>query len=321
MVLRDKKAQQICQQRNRQMTPKSAKNFNPGKNSQRNRRVGNRKSNINLTRQDTREPATNALRFGKAPLKPPQNSYFIWGRHAVKAALINPYRRIAAVYVTDDAQPWLNDVLGGQPTRRHNNFPAPQSIDRKRLDAIGGANEKAVHQGIAAAVWPLEPPHLDDFLTDLSDSQIRLVLLDNVSDPRNVGAIIRSARAFNVAGIITTYRNSAEENGVLARTASGALEHIPLIRVVNLSRAIKTLQTHGFTVAGLAGDGDSRVADLADHKRLGIMLGAEGSGLRRLSRDHCDFLVSIEIEPTADSLNVSNAAAIALYAASLVPSK
>ena len=103
---------------------------------------------------------------------------------------------------------------------------------------------------------------------------------------------MRSARAFGVAGLITTFRNAAEENGVLARTASGALDHVPLIRVVNLARAIKQLQDNGFLVAGLAGDGDVEVGALAAHQRLAIMLGAEGNGLRRLSRDHCDMLVS-----------------------------
>jgi 23S rRNA (guanosine2251-2'-O)-methyltransferase len=186
---------------------------------------------------------------------------------------------------------------------------------------------------MAAAVWPLDPPHLDDFLTGLAASQdipanpdsaspdsaspVRLLLLDQLSDPRNVGAIMRSARAFGVAGLITTFRNAADENGVLARTASGALDHVPLIRVVNLARAIEQLQDHGFLVAGLAGEGDVEVGALAAHQRLAIMLGAEGSGLRRLSRDHCDMLVRININDDAESLNVSNAAAIALYAASL----
>ena len=146
---------------------------------------------------------------------------------------------------------------------------------------------------------------------------MRLVLLDQLSDPRNVGAIMRSARAFGVAGLITTFRNAAEENGVLARTAAGALDHVPLIRVVNLARTIEQLQDNRFLVAGLAGEGDVEVGSLAAHQRLAIMLGAEGSGLRRLSRDHCDMLVRININDDAESLNVSNAAAIALYAASL----
>ena len=142
-------------------------------------------------------------------------------------------------------------------------------------------------------------------------------MLDRISDPRNFGAIMRSAQAFGVAGIITTFRNSANENGVLARAASGALDHVTLIRVVNLARAIEQLQIQGFFVAGLASDGNTEVSSLSTHKHLAIILGAEGSGLRRLSRDHCDTLIRININSGADSLNVSNAAAIALYAASL----
>ena len=127
---------------------------------------------------------------------------------------------------------------------------------------------------------------------------------------------MRSAQAFGVAGVITTFRNAANENGVLARAASGALDHMPLIRVVNLARAIEKIRYHGFFVAGLAGDGITDVSSLGPHKHLAIVLGAEGRGLRRLSRDHCDVLVRINIDNNSESLNVSNAAAVALYAAS-----
>ena len=146
---------------------------------------------------------------------------------------------------------------------------------------------------------------------------MRLLLLDQISDPRNFGAIMRSARAFGVPGIITTFRNAASENGVLARAASGALDHVPLIRVVNLARAIEQIRYHGYFVAGLAGDGNAEVSSLGRYKHLAIILGADGSGLRRLSRDHCDVLVRINIDNNSESLNVSNAAAVALYAASL----
>ena len=127
---------------------------------------------------------------------------------------------------------------------------------------------------------------------------------------------MRSAQAFGVTGVIATFRNAANENGVLARAASGALDNVPLIRVVNLARAIEQIKNQGFFVAGLAGDGNTDVSSLSPHKHLAIILGAEGSGLRRLSRDHCDALVRINIDSNSDSLNVSNAAAVALYAAS-----
>ena len=252
----------------------------------------------------------------KAAPKPPQGGYFLWGRHAVAAAIANPERRIAALYVTDDSQDSFDEMRRELMQERQAELPEMRPIDRRRLDTIGGHDsEKVVHQGMAAAVWPLEPPHLDDFLAQIKDKDVRIIMLDQISDPRNVGAILRSARAFGCAAIITTHRNAPEENGALARTATGALEHIPIIRVVNLARAIESLQEHDITVAGLAGDGSMDVGDMADFPRLAIMLGAEGPGLRRLSREHCDHLVRIDIAPEADSLNVSIAAAIALYAA------
>ncbi|WP_438997032.1 23S rRNA (guanosine(2251)-2'-O)-methyltransferase RlmB [Candidatus Puniceispirillum sp.] len=252
----------------------------------------------------------------KAAPKPPQGGYFLWGRHAVAAALANPNRRIAALYITDDSRDSFDALYQDLEANRQAELPDARPIERRRLDGIGGHDsEKAVHQGMAAAVWPLDAPHLDDFIADSADKPIRIIMLDQISDPRNVGAILRSARAFGCNAIITTHRNAPEENGALARTATGALEHIPIIRVVNLARAVESLQDHDITVAGLAGDGTMDVGALADFRRLAIMLGAEGPGLRRLSREHCDHLVRIDIAAEADSLNVSIAAAIALYAA------
>ncbi|MGA1023063.1 MAG: 23S rRNA (guanosine(2251)-2'-O)-methyltransferase RlmB, partial [Candidatus Puniceispirillaceae bacterium] len=260
--------------------------------------------------------------YQPAPPKPPQNGYMIWGRHAVFAALENNDRRVAQIYAaSDDGESDLQSHLGTLSPDRCSNLPPIQRIDRQRLDAIAGPHDKAVHQGMAAAVWPVEPPHLDDFLGLHQDTPLRLLLLDHVSDPRNVGAIMRSARAFGVAAVITTFRHAAEENGALARAASGALDHLYYLRVTNLARAIERLQQDHITVAGLAGDGDMTVASLSGIDRLAIVLGAEGSGLRRLSRDHCDHLVRIDIDHNSDSLNVSNAAAIALYAASIPPNR
>ena len=321
------------------MTPKSTKKQHSAKNTHRNRQkpIPNR-GDINASggrHNVNKRPSHNgqtATATGKPAPKPPQNGYFIWGRHAVFAALANPDRRIQQLYVAADSTSSLETEIGHLDRQRQNDMPKPQLIERSRLDGIGRAGEKAIHQGMAAAVWPLDYPHLEDFLAGLNASQdittnqdtvspLRLLLLDQLSDPRNVGAIMRSARAFGVAGLITTFRNSAEENGVLARTASGALDNVPLIRVVNLARTIEQLQDNGFLVAGLAGEGDVEVGELAAYQRLAIMLGAEGSGLRRLSRDHCDMLVRININDDAKSLNVSNAAAIALYAASLHQAK
>jgi len=251
--------------------------------------------------------------------KPPPNGFFIWGRHAVLAALANLDRRIATIYVTADANPDLQDAIAALPTDRQQELPEPIITERARLENIspGEDDNKAIHQGMVAAVWPLDPPALEDVLAALGEAPVRLMMLDQLSDPRNVGAIMRSARAFGVHAIITTFRNAPEEGGILARTAVGALEYVPIVRVVNLARAIEALQSADITVAGLAGDGEMGVDALARFQRLAIVMGAEGPGLRRLTKDHCDHLVRIEMDSAADSLNVSNAAAIALYASSL----
>ena len=263
------------------------------------------------TEQDKRGPS----KPGRNAPKPPSNGFFIWGRHAVQAALANPERRVANLYATADTSEDLRQSIAALPTSRSIDLPAVTITERQRLDGITPDGEKAVHQGMVAAVWPLDPPQLEDVLASAGTAPFRLILLDQLSDPRNVGAIMRSARAFGVTAIIATHRNAPEENGALARTATGALEHVPLVRVVNLARAIEMLQAADITVAGLAGDGVMGVHSLAQFPRLAIVMGAEGPGLRRLTRDHCDHLVKIEIDSDADSLNVSNAAAIALYAA------
>jgi 23S rRNA (guanosine2251-2'-O)-methyltransferase len=271
--------------------------------------------------QASKRPATNKpTSQRRAPPKPPQKAYMIWGRHAVFAALQNNERRVAQIYTASDyGETDLHSYLSALPPERRNNLPPIQRIKRERLETLAGPYKKAVHQGLAAAVWPVEPPHFEDFLALHQNAPLRLILLDHVSDPHNVGAIMRSARAFGVAAVITTFHHAAEENGALARAASGALDHLYYMRVTNLSRTIERLQQDHITVAGLAGDGDMTVASLSGINRLAFVLGAEGSGIRRLTRDHCDHLVRIDIENQDDSLNVSNAAAIALYATSTPP--
>ena len=298
------------------MPSKTGKKHIPGKNRSLNRRPA-------PSREDANKHGAHQTAAQKpAAPKPPQNGYLIWGRHTVFAALANNDRQVAQIYAaSDDFEAELQSHLRTLPPERRNNLSPIQRIDRQRLDALAGPHDKAVHQGVAAAVWPIDPPHLDDFLALHHNLPVRLLLLDQVSDPRNVGAIMRSARAFGVTALITTFRHAAEENGALARAASGALDHLLYLRVTNLARAIERLQQNNITVAGLASDGDMTVASLGGIERLAIVLGAEGSGLRRLSRDHCDHLVRIDIDPQSDSLNVSNAAAIALYAASISPKR
>jgi len=268
--------------------------------------------------------AQNAKRHGgqearPAPSgpKPPSGGHFLWGRHAVLAALGNPERRIAALYATKDAGEEMMRCIAALPAARQEEIPAIQESDRRRLDGVqaGTDGDKAVHQGMLAAVWPLEGPDLEDCIAGTGDGPVRLLLLDQLSDPRNVGAIMRSALALGATAIITTHRNAPEESGALARAAAGALERVPVIRVVNLARASERLQDAGIEIAGLAADGESDVDTLRRSERLGIVLGAEGTGLRHLTRRHCDRLVRIDISEDSESLNVSIAAAIALYAA------
>ena len=309
------------------MLSKTTKKHAPTKKQSQNRRLTPARGDAlksSINRPATNRQASNRTTINKqasyrpAPLKPPKDGYMIWGRHAVFAALENNDRRVAQIYAaSDNNELELQSHLGTLSPERYNNLPPIQRIDRRQLDDVAGPNDKAVHQGMVAAVWPVEPPHLDDFLASHQNAPLRLLLLDHVSDPRNVGAIMRSARAFGVAAVITTFRHAAEENGAMARAASGALDHLYYLRVTNLARAIERLQQNYVTVAGLTGDGHMTVASLSGIDRLAIVLGAEGSGLRRLSRDHCDHLVRIDIDPNSDSLNVSNAAAIALYAASI----
>ena len=289
-------------------------------------RVGAPKLSTNLpvtNRQTSNRTVINRQASTRLALpKPPQNGYIIWGRHAVFAALGNNNRRVAQIYAaSDDAASDLLSHLSTLSPNRRSSLPPIQRIERKRLDDIASSYDKAVHQSMAVSVWPAETLHLDDFLALHQTSPLRLLLLDHVSDPRNVGAIMRSARAFGVAAVITTFRHAAEENGALARAASGALDKLHYLRVTNLARSIRKLQQNHITIAGLAADGDMKVASLSRFDRLAVVIGAEGSGLRRLSRDHCDHLVRIDIEHCSDSLNVSNAAAIALYSASITTGK
>ena len=251
--------------------------------------------------------------------KPPSGGYFLWGRHAVLAALANPERRIAALYATAEAAQNMRQCIDALPVARQFELPQITESERRRLDAVhpAGDGDKAVHQGMLAAVWPLEAMDLEDCIAGLGEGPVRLLLLDQLSDPRNVGAIMRSALALGARAIITTLRNAPEESGALARAAAGALERVPMIRVVNLARAIERLQEDGIEIAGLAADGDSDVGLLREIERLGIVMGAEGTGLRHLTRRHCDRLVRINISEDSESLNVSIAAAIALYAARL----
>lgn len=227
----------------------------------------------------------------------------LWGRHAVEAALMNPARVHRKLWATHEGVESLNGELPpGFPLE----YAGPE--DLARLVA-----RDAPHQGLVLECEPLEDLHLSEVLE--ADSGRPIVVLDQVTDPHNVGAILRSAAAFGAAAIVTQDRHAPPEGGVLAKAASGALETVPWVRVVNLARALEELAEAGYWRIGLAGEAEAVLADIMPTGPLAIVLGAEGEGMRHNIAAHCDVLAKLPISSAIESLNVSNAAAIALYAA------
>lgn len=228
----------------------------------------------------------------------------LWGKHAVVAALDNPSRKVLRAWATRDAAALMQ-------------FPKDVAVTFAEAPDLGRlVPHDAPHQGVVIEVEPLEEAWLDELIGQPSERAILLVL-DQVTDPHNVGAILRSAAAFGAIGIVTQDRHSPPESGVVAKAASGALERVPWTRVVNLARALEEIGEAGFWRIGLAGDADTDLGDALGSKRVALVLGAEGAGLRPNTREHCDALARLPISEAIESLNVSNAAAIALYAASV----
>ena len=231
-----------------------------------------------------------------------ENRPRFWGRHAVAAALANPERTVAKLWVTREAAP---------------DFDIASDITVTYADVadLGRLVPKdAPHQGIVAEVERLEDIWLGELLQDAPERR-PLLVLDQVTDPHNVGAILRSAAAFDALGIVTQDRHAPPESGALAKAASGALEIVPWVRVVNLSRALDEIADAGFWRVGLTGDAEMTLAEAMGPSRVALVLGAEGEGMRHNTTAHCDALARLPISERIESLNVSNAAAIALYAA------
>jgi len=227
-----------------------------------------------------------------------------WGKHAVVAALDNPDRKVLRAWATRDAAALMN-------------FPRDVAVTLADVADLGRlVPNDAPHQGVVIEVEPLEDLWLEEILQGATERSILLVL-DQVTDPHNVGAILRSAAAFGAAGIVTQDRHSPPESGVVAKSASGALERVPWARVVNLARALEEIGEAGFWRIGLAGDAETDLARALGPPRVALALGAEGAGLRPNTREHCDALARLPITNAVESLNVSNAAAVALYAASI----
>lgn len=244
------------------------------------------------------------MKRGHRTGKPKSGYPRFYGRHAIAAALDNPQRVIRKIWATREALADF-DLPPGLPV------VFADGADMGRM-----VPSDAPHQGIVAEVEPLPDLWLADVLEEGVDEQRPLLVLDQVTDPHNVGAILRSAAAFDALAIVTQDRHAPPESGVLARAASGALESVPWVRVVNLARALDEIAEAGYWRIGLDGEADTLLADaLSDAARVALVLGAEGDGLRHNSMAHCDIMAKLPISPRMESLNVSNAAAIALYAA------
>ena len=241
-------------------------------------------------------------RRGHRPSKPQSGRPRFWGKHAVTAALANPERVVRKIWGTKEA-------LGALDLPPVLPIVYADAADLGRL--VPG---DAPHQGLVAEVDALEDVWLADLIEQGRDDMRPLVVLDQVTDPHNVGAILRSAAAFDALGIVTQDRHSPPESGALAKAASGTLEVVPWVRVVNLARAMEEMAEAGFWRIGLTGDTDLALKDALGVARVALVLGAEGEGMRHNTQVHCDQLAKLPIGPKVESLNVSNAAAIALYA-------
>jgi 23S rRNA (guanosine2251-2'-O)-methyltransferase len=275
-------------------------------------------------RPPERAASPNRLSLRTAPRAPevsapgretPRGAVWLYGQHAVAAALANPNRRLRRLLLTEEAEAALAGRLP-QP------WPlAAERTERGRLDHLLGRD--AVHQGIALLADPLLVPALAAVVARPGP----LLVLDQVSDPRNVGAILRSAAAFAAAGVVTQERNAPDESGALAKAASGALETVPLLRAVNIARTLIALKAAGFWTVGLEAASPPLNGPALRGRRVALVLGAEGEGMRRLVAETCDERAGIAMPGSMtnsgatlsgakaglDSLNVSAAAAVALY--------
>ena len=235
----------------------------------------------------------------------------LFGLHAVAAGLHNPDREVRRLLcletARDDLQTCIQEAKAAGLDR-----PAPSVVPRPQLERLLPAG--AVHQGVVLETTPLPPVDLDDVgrAASLRPRSV-VVVLDQVTDPHNVGAVLRSAAAFGALGLVLTRRNAPPLTGTLAKAASGGLEHVPVVRVGNLAKSLEALRDWGFGLVGLAEDADDLLPVTQLPDRIALVMGAEGSGLRDGTRQACDSLARLPTDGAIASLNVSNAAAVALY--------
>jgi 23S rRNA (guanosine2251-2'-O)-methyltransferase len=240
----------------------------------------------------------------RRPAESPAKGLWLYGRHAVEAALANPQRSCHRLLATAEARARLG---------AHSHRPGLEvlTVERAEIDRRLGAD--AVHQGLALSVAPLPRPDLR-WACAPEPGRNLVLMLDQISDPHNVGAILRSAAAFTVRAVVMAERRAAPLGGALAKAASGALDLVPVVEVVNLARALDELADLGYWRIALEGQAEQPIDAAPEADSLVLVLGAEGEGVRRLVREHCDFAARLPIAPAMESLNVSVACGIALYA-------
>jgi len=247
------------------------------------------------------------------PRAPGDARRWLYGTHAVAAALANPERRWRQLAVLAGREEEAKALVAGGRATWHGRGEAVRVLEHNGFAAILPAG--AVHQGLALEVEPLPARSLDDVLpiADTPVGRSIILALDHVSDPQNIGAVLRSAAAFGALAILVSAHGMPAATGVIAKAASGALELVPLVRVVNLARALDRLKGEGFWICGLDATAPSSLAQLQLGDRIGLVLGSEGGGMRRLVRERCDFLARLPTQRGQPTLNVANAAAVALY--------
>jgi len=238
---------------------------------------------------------------------------WIYGRHAVAAALANPERRWYRLAVLTEREQEARTLIAIAAAARRGNGEPIRVFDRDDFAAL--LPEGAVHQGLALAVEPLVEPDLEDVLRRAATLLGRsvILLLDQVTDPHNVGAVLRSANAFGALAVVLPMHGAPPVTGALAKAASGALENVPLVRVVNLAHALDRLKAAAFWICGLDETASQTLAALDLGERVALVLGSEGGGMRRLVRERCDYLARLPTRIQQSTINVSNAAAVALY--------
>jgi 23S rRNA (guanosine2251-2'-O)-methyltransferase len=246
-------------------------------------------------------------------LGPDAAERWIYGRHAVGAALANPLRHWRVLVALAGQESEARELVAGARAMQRGAAEPVRVLDRAGFAVM--LPEGSVHQGLALEVEPLAEPDLDELLRGLAAASRRqvIVALDQVADPHNVGAVLRSAAAFGAGAVLVTRRNSPVASGALAKAASGALEGLPLVRVVNLARALEALKRAGFWICGLDEGAPTALSALDLGERVALVLGSEGGGLRRLVSACCDHLARLPTLAAQPTLNVSNAAAVALY--------